>query len=63
MSKARLTTGTLSRSACSFGSPSIALASVTGAAGFCGTSLQSLSTWPLGHFKHAADVAQHAPRL
>ena len=46
MSKARFTTGSPSRSACSFGSPSIACASVTGLAGFCGTSLHSLSTWP-----------------
>ena len=37
-----------SRSACSRGSPSIARASVTGAAGFCGTSLHSLSTCPYG---------------
>ncbi len=32
--------------ACSFGSLSMAALSVTGAAGFCGTSLQSLSTCP-----------------
>ena len=35
-----------SRSACSRGSSSIARLSVTGLAGFCGTSLHSLSTWP-----------------
>src|SRR6266436_4063136 len=46
MSKARATTGSSSRNACSFGSPAIAAASVTGAAGFCGTSFVSLSTCP-----------------
>ena len=46
MSKARATTGSSSRNACSLGSPAIAAASVTGAAGFCGTSFVSLSTWP-----------------
>ncbi len=35
-----------SRSACRRGSSSIARLSVTGLAGFCGTSLQSLSTCP-----------------
>ena len=34
------------RAACRRGSPSMAWASVTGLAGFCGTSLVSLSTWP-----------------
>ncbi len=48
MSKARRTTGSLSRAACRRGSSSMARPSVTGLSGFCGTSLQSLSTWPYG---------------
>ena len=48
MSKARATIGSLSRSACSRGSPSMARVSVTGLAGFCGTSLHSRSTCPYG---------------
>ncbi len=63
MSKARATTGSSSRSACSFGSLSMAAASVTGAAGFCGTSLVKLVDLAIGHLQHAADVAQHAARL
>ena len=63
MSKARLTIGLLSRSACSLGSPSIALASVTGAAGILRHELAELVDLAVGHFQHAADVAQHAARL
>ena len=63
MSKARRTTGSRSRSACSRGSSSIARLSVTGLAGFCGTSLAELVDLPVRHLQHAADVAQHAARL
>ena len=40
------TIGSLSRASCSRGSPAIACGSVTGLAGFIGTSLHSRSTWP-----------------
>ena len=40
------TIGSASRASCSLGSPAMAWASVTGFAGFIGTSLHSRSTWP-----------------
>ena len=63
MSKARLTTGSPSRSACSFGSPSMACASVTGRGRVLRHQLAELVDLPVGHLQHAADVAQHAARL
>ena len=42
------TFGSLAAASCSFGSSRTASFSVTGLAGFCGTSLASRSTWPSG---------------
>ena len=63
MSKARLTTGSLSRSACSFGSPSIACAERHRRGRILRHQLAQLVHLPVGHLQHAADVAQHAARL
>ena len=63
MSKARLTTGSLSRSACSRGSPSIACFSETGAGGVLRHQLAELVDLAVRHLQYAADIAQNAARL
>ena len=63
MSKARLTTGSRSRSACRRGSSSIARASVTGCGRILRHQLAELVDLAIGHLQHAPDVAQHAARL
>ncbi len=60
ISTSRATTGSSSIACWSFGSPSIAWASVTGLAGFLRHELGQLVDLPIGHFEHATDVAQHA---
>jgi len=62
MSKARATTASSSRNACSLGSLAIAAASVTGAPDFA-HQLGQLVDLAIGHLQHAPDVAQHAARL
>jgi hypothetical protein len=51
------------RASCSRASPSIALPSVTGAAGLKRHELAELVHLPIGQFQHAAHVAQHPARL
>ena len=63
MSKARLTIGLLSRSACSLGSPSIALAERHRRCRILRHELAELVDLTVGHFQHTADVAQNAARL
>ena len=62
MSKARCTTTSRSRSACSRGSVSMALFSVIGRR-ILRHELAQLVDLAVGHLQHAADVAQHAARL
>ena len=63
MSKARSTTGSLSRSACSRGSSSIAAAERHRIGRILRHQLAQLVDLAIGHLQHAADVAQHAARL
>ena len=63
MSKARRTTGSASRAACSRGSSSIARGERHRIGRIVRHQLAQLVDLPVGHFQHAADVAQHAARL
>ncbi len=63
MSKARLTTGSLSRAACKRGSSSIARTERDGIERVLRHQLAQLVDLAIGHLQHAADVAQHAARL
>ena len=63
MSKARATTGSSSRNACSFGSLAIAAAKRHRRSGILRHQFCQLVDLPIGHLQHAADVAQHAARL
>ena len=63
MSKARATTGSSSRNACSFGSLSIACRQRHRCGRILRHQLGQLVDLAVGHLQHAADVAQHAARL
>ena len=63
MVSSRSTTGSCLRASSKRGSPSTAFASVTGLVGSAGHQLAEPVDLPVGHFEHAADVAQRGARL